>query len=313
MTKKILITGILGHIGSYLLRNHFLADEIVGVDDLSAERYCSLFKPNRKFHFIQDRFQNLQRGFLSHFDVVIHLAGKVNATESIHNRALYLKENAADAIAFWNECREAGVPLFIFPSTTSIYGKGEKEMWEDDDQFVNPQSAYADAKWQFEQHVRETRLKWWDRTNTTIVRLATIFGVSPGMRFHTAINKLTYQAAFDQPLTVWKENIDFHRPYLGLADFGAALEQIVSNENLWNQTFNIVSENKVMRDILEYIKEGASLWNKNVQINLTDCPLLNQNTYFVPNEKFEKASGMKFVGSVQRGINQTLEFLLGRV
>ena len=37
-----------------------------------------------------------------------------------------------------------------------------------------------------------------------ILRFGTIYGVSSGMRFHTAVNKFCYQAAFNKPLTVWK-------------------------------------------------------------------------------------------------------------
>ena len=45
---KIVITGALGHIGSRLIREipiQFPEAEIVMLDDLSTQRYCSLFHP----------------------------------------------------------------------------------------------------------------------------------------------------------------------------------------------------------------------------------------------------------------------------
>jgi UDP-glucose 4-epimerase len=56
--KKILITGALGHIGSRFI--HALRpgayDEVVLLDDLSTQRYCSLFNLPRgiPFRFIED-------------------------------------------------------------------------------------------------------------------------------------------------------------------------------------------------------------------------------------------------------------------
>ena len=59
-----------------------------------------------------------------------------------------------------------------------------------------------------------------------ILRLGTIFGVSKGMRFHTAVNKFCYQAAFKKPLTIWKTAYDQKRPYLDLQDACAVVEFI---------------------------------------------------------------------------------------
>ena len=48
---NILITGGLGHIGSHLIRRLPPDMDIVVVDDLSSQRYCSLFNLNRKIKF----------------------------------------------------------------------------------------------------------------------------------------------------------------------------------------------------------------------------------------------------------------------
>ena len=56
---KILITGGLGHIGSYLLENinkFKLVKKIYIIDNLATNRYCSLFnipKTNKKIYFNQ--------------------------------------------------------------------------------------------------------------------------------------------------------------------------------------------------------------------------------------------------------------------
>ena len=51
-----------------------------------------------------------------------------------------------------------------------------------------------------------------------ILRLGTIFGVSRGIRFHTAVNKFCLQSATNKPLTIWKTAMYQKRPYLDIND-----------------------------------------------------------------------------------------------
>ena len=41
--------------------------------------------------------------------------------------------------------------------------------------------------------------------NYCIMRFGTIFGMSDGMRFHTAINKFCYQAVLNKKITIWRK------------------------------------------------------------------------------------------------------------
>ena len=61
-----------------------------------------------------------------------------------------------------------------------------------------------------------------------ILRFGTIFGISPGMRFHTAVNKFCFQASIGEPLTVWRTAYDQMRPYLYLNDAMKAFRLIIN-------------------------------------------------------------------------------------
>ena len=76
---KTLVTGGLGHIGSYVIRTPFAAGGICVVDDLSTNRYCSLMGLPYPIDFINDGFENLSEEFLEQFDVVLHLAAVTDA------------------------------------------------------------------------------------------------------------------------------------------------------------------------------------------------------------------------------------------
>ena len=97
---KILITGGLGHIGSYLLKNinkiKFIK-KIYIIDNLSTNRYCSLFnipKTNKKIYFYQkdlsiiDALKNFKK-----VDVVINLASLTDAEGSLKIKNYIYKNN----------------------------------------------------------------------------------------------------------------------------------------------------------------------------------------------------------------------------
>ena len=87
---KILITGGLGHIGSYILENVNKLKKVKHIyiiDDLSTSRYCSIFnlpKTSKKIYFIQKdlSIKNALKKF-KRVDVVINLASLTDAAGSV--------------------------------------------------------------------------------------------------------------------------------------------------------------------------------------------------------------------------------------
>ncbi len=169
---------------------------------------------------------------------------------------------------------------------------------ENNEDFLNPQSPYAKSKIEVEKYLSTKSL------NYVVLRLGTIFGVSRGMRFHTAINKFCYQAAFKQPLTIWKENYEQKRPYLGLDDFIIAFNIISKNKNYWNQIYNVLTENYTTKEIVEIIKSIAN----DIKINFVDTPLLNQYNYEVSQNKIIQL-GYKPTNDLKNEMVKTLKLL----
>ncbi len=75
-----------------------------------------------------------------------------------------------------------------------------------DDEDIKPQTPYALTKLKEEKLVQE----YFDKglVNTRTLRLGSICGISPGMRFHAAISKFCFQASIGIPITVWKTALD---------------------------------------------------------------------------------------------------------
>jgi nucleoside-diphosphate-sugar epimerase len=278
---KVMITGGLGHIGSCLIERIPESFDIIIVDNLLTQRFCSLFNRKRKIVFLDEDIENIKVSHLADVDVVIHLAAITNSVESFKNKEEMEVVNIIKTEKFINTCKNACIPRLIFPSSASVYGVDSDYVYEDDNSFINPQSPYAEAKIKVENTIKRSL---GNDTKFVILRFGTIFGISQGMRFHTAINKFCYQAAMNKPLTVWRQNYNHIRPYLGINDaINSMIFFIESCDSTWNETYNVLTSNYSLHDIIEMI---MSIDNS-VSIDLIDSPLVNQHSYRVSDKKIK--------------------------
>lgn len=306
---KILITGALGHIGSKLIHTIEFRkfQEVRLIDDLSTQRFCSLFNlPERvKFTFFEEDIcsVNLDRYFKG-VDIVIHLAAITDAASSFN------KAKQVERVNFYGTKRVAEACIrnknrLIFPSTTSVYGSQQKVVDESLPlSELEPQSPYAASKLKAEQLLIQLGKK--DKLKFVICRLGTIFGNSIGMRFHTAVNKFVWQACVGRPITIWRTAMNQKRPYLALTDAVRALLFIIERRLFNNQIYNIVSVNSTVKEVVSIIKELIP----DIKIKYVDSRIMNQLTYTVSNDKFKKL-GFKFRGSLQDGVIDTIKILNG--
>jgi nucleoside-diphosphate-sugar epimerase len=296
--RKIVITGGLGHIGSKLIHSFGKDDWVVVVDNMLTQRYCSLFNRSEKFDFLEKSVDQLDHMDLRGTDIIIHLAAVTDAANSINNANLVEQINLEQTKTLVeNVAHSCPRALFIYPSTTSVYGKNEKVISEDTKDAINPQSPYASSKYAAEEYIRQN-LK-----NYAIFRFGTIFGTSPGMRFHTAVNKFCYQAANGLPVTVWEQNYHMKRPYLGINDAVRLIKFAANRRALDNRTLNAATGNYELSFIIDIIKTFVP----NLKIDFIQTPLLNQYSYIVDTSKISEVFWFK--DSIAQGIQETLELL----
>lgn len=302
---KIVVTGALGHIGSALIRElpkSFSNPQIILIDDLSTQRYCSLFNlpTNAQYRFVEGKVQSLELSpLLDGVDVVIHLAATTDAAGTADKPELIYQNNFESTRLLAEACKRHDVPL-VFPSSTSIYGSQNTLVDENCEQLL-PQSPYAECKIKEETFLKE-QFKMGLRGS--ICRLGTIYGTSPGMRFHTAVNKFCWQAMMQQPITVWETAIDQKRPYLALEDAVKAMEWVIQHALYEGDIYNIVTGNHTVRDVLNVIKNQTP----KIDIKYVQHQIMNQLSYEVSSEKFQK-TGFTFNGSLPQGIAETTRIL----
>ena len=304
--KNILITGGLGHIGSKLIRVLLKKKYFVPcIDNLSTQRIVSLkgVLANKNFSFIEndvandkktlEKIVNLRENF-----ALIHLAAITNAEASLENPSNIFNNNLAATRNVSEISSKYNIKL-IFPSSTSVYGSAEKEVYEDQPSFLNPQSPYAECKIQEENLLLEK-----DSLDVNILRFGTIFGTSPGMRFHTAVNKFCWQAALRKPITVWETAMNQYRPYLDLEDACESFLFLIDNQFSSKNVFNVLTSNYTVKEILKVIERYV----KKLDVEYVETKIMNQLSYKVLNNKIINL-GFKFKGDIDKGIKDTLDWL----
>jgi UDP-glucose 4-epimerase len=304
---KIVVTGALGHIGSALIRmmpDRFPGAEMVMIDNMATLRYPSLFDlPARgQYCFVEaDVRETDLRPLLQGAHTVVHLAATTDAEGSARNRTATEANNYNATAKVAEACAETGARL-IHLSSTSVYGTQAETVSEDcPAEDLKPQSPYAESKLKEEkllQSLRNSRLK------AVICRFGTIFGPSPGMRFHTAVNKFCWQAVMRQPLTIWRTAYDQKRPYLDLRDAICAIAHIIERDLFDGRVYNVLTLNATVRDLVEAIAKLLP----DLKLSFVDSPIMNQLSYEVSAQRFIDG-GFTFTGDLRRGIGDTVALL----
>ena len=298
---KIVVTGALGHIGSRLIRE-LPGHDLVLLDDLSTQRFPSLFdlpaSARYEFHEVDIRSVALEP-FFDGADAVIHLAALTDAASSFGRAEVVEEVNFGATVRVAEACAATGAPL-VFLSTTSVYGTQNEVVDEDcAESELQPQSPYAVSKLRAEQALAQM-----PALRFVACRFGTIFGVSPGMRFHTAVNKFVWQACQGIPITVWSSALDQRRPYLDLSDGVAAIAFILERNLFDRRVYNVLTLNATVREIVDAIREQVP----DLEVKLVDSPIMNQLSYNVSDARF-RSLGFDVRGDLRQGIAETVALL----
>lgn len=161
---RILVTGGCGYIGkNVVLKLHELGHNIIIVDDLTnapmGPQWREFLRKN-KTH-TQDQIGTIDlipMGFeqLPGLDglgvqCVVHLAAHKSVVHSKNDPDVYWQNNVINTIKLVRAARAAGVELFVYSSTASVYGEKNTPVVEGDP--TNPMSTYGHTKLAAEEYL----------------------------------------------------------------------------------------------------------------------------------------------------------------
>ena len=294
---KILITGGAGYLGS-TLTEHLLKEgyEVTVFDNLMYKQLSLLHlfkKPG--FKFIKGDVRNTEqlRVLVEGHDVIIPLAAIVGMPACKENPQMAIDVNYYHVRKIADFLRDD--QQLIIPNTNSQYGSSSDIITEDSP--FKPLSLYAETKCDAEKYVLE-------RGNGVVLRLATVFGVSPRMRQDLLVNDFVYKSVTDGYLVLFEAH--FKRNYIHVQDIAQTFEFMIRNYNRCKgQVYNVglSTANLSKLELAETIKKYVP----NLVIKQDDFKEdFDKRNYIVSNEKIEKLGWTPFY-NLDYGVQQLIE------
>jgi nucleoside-diphosphate-sugar epimerase len=196
----------------------------------------------------------LRRRALEGIEEVVHLAAIVGDPACARDPELAEGVNVEGTTALVLDARAAGVRRFVFASTCSNYGRlADPTVPIDEDGELSPVSLYARQKVAIERALLNGGQA---PLQVTCVRLATLYGVAPRMRFDLTVNEFTRDLWAGRRLEVFGEQ--FWRPYVHVRDAGRAIRMVLEapGELVAGKVFNVgrSGENYRKLDLVELIR-----------------------------------------------------------
>ncbi|MHA1377742.1 MAG: SDR family oxidoreductase [Candidatus Helarchaeota archaeon] len=302
---KVLVTGNLGYIGSVLTK--YLMErkiEVVGLDNGFFKDFS--YVPRKKVgkQIIKD-IRKIQKDDINGMDAIIHLAAISNDPIGELNPKITYDVNHKASIKLAKIAKNIGIERFIFSSSCSVYGsyKGGDFLTEDSE--LGPITAYAKSK-----VLAEKDLSKLTDTNFApiILRNATVYGVSPRMRFDLVVNNMTGHL-FTKGYIEMKSNGKPWRPNVHIKDVCEAFYKclITPINEIKNQILNVGanSENyrvKEIADIIASVKKGA-------KVNCLNLNPKDARSYRVDFSKISNILNYKTKMTVKDGASEVFQSL----
>jgi len=220
---KIFVTGGAGFIGSALVKSLLENNYDVTIFDNfsnSSEKKISHLK-EKKSIIVQGDITNYQElsGALNDFDIVIHLAAKINVQESIQNPEGTRNVNVDGTVNLLRACVENKVQNVIVASSAAVFGI-PKELPLSENSSTSPISPYAKSKLAMEQYIRKFSNK--HGVNCLTLRFFNVYGSGQSVPYAGVITKFMKNITQNKPLVIFGDG-SFTRDFLHIDD---ALEAI---------------------------------------------------------------------------------------
>jgi nucleoside-diphosphate-sugar epimerase len=306
MPLHVAITGGAGYLGSILSERLLSAGyEVTVVDALLYER-GTLFhlcaRPGFDFVHGDARDERVMASVARRADVLIPLAAVVGAPACDRDPWLAQTVNF-EAVRLLNRLRSPS-QLVVYPTTNSGYGTKSGEAHCTEETPLEPISLYGVTKVQAETELLNS-------PNAITLRLATVFGASPRMRWDLLVNHFVYAALTDGYIVIFEK--DFKRNYVHIRDVADCFAHCIERaQEMIGRPFNVgldaanLSKEELALKVREHVPGFYLHFSE-----LRSDP--DKRNYIVSNQRLREA-GFEARRSLDDGIRELLKAqrLMGR-
>jgi UDP-glucose 4-epimerase len=251
MSKKFLITGGAGFIGSHLAERLLQLDHTVTVlDDLStgrSENIQRLLKQSQ-FQVVEDSVENAATVgvLMSQCDAVFHLASAVGVKLIVDEPVRTIQTTIHGTEVILKAAHRYRRPVLI-TSSSEVYGKGSRVPFSEDDDVVMGATRFARWCYAYSKGIDEFLALAYHRQfglPTVIVRLFNTVGPRQVGMYGMVLPRFVEAALANRPLQVYGDGKQT-RCFCHVADVVDALAKLIEAPRAVGEVFNLGSDQEV--------------------------------------------------------------------
>ena len=328
MTRKVLITGAAGFIGSKLAEHlSKLGYEVVA---------CDIFNFRNQFFDVGDlhhlALQRLRSDRIAHFlkkndieyqsidisdhasvsklfqkiepDVVVHLAAQAGVRHSVKSPMDFVKSNLNGFANVLDACNMHGIKQFLYASSSSVYGARTEAPFKETDRCDTPESFYAATKIANEQMAKAYFAQY--QTPSLGLRFFTVYG--PWGRLDMAPFIFAQKMRKQQAIQLFGSGL-LQRDFTFVGDTVFAIGRLI--ERGINQTYadvvNVGHSNPVQ--VTEFVQTLAKVLKLEPVIELLPMQVSDVPLTCASEEKLRQLIGDWPHTSLEDGLLEMVEWL----
>jgi UDP-glucuronate 4-epimerase len=273
-TRRVLITGAAGFIGSHLTER-LLAEKLPGTDwhvtgvdnfdpwyDPALKRVNISGWPADRFKLIEADICDLpalRTHLVDEYDVIVHLAAKAGVRPSIDAPEAYEEVNVRGTRNVLDLAKERGVGQVVFASSSSVYGVNSDVPWREDESALRPISPYASTKASGElmghvySHLYGIRFM--------AMRFFNVYG--PRQRPDSAVHKFARLILDGEPVPIFGDGTS-RRDYIYVGDVAAGVRAAMDYSETAFEAINLGSSRDI--SVMEMIRGLEQVLGKTARI-----------------------------------------------
>jgi UDP-glucuronate 4-epimerase len=298
--QRFLVTGGVGFIGHHLTRALLERGAAVRIlDDFSDAPYPTRLKRRHAAALVEaygDRLEIVE-GCVTHRETanrlaadtagVLHLAGLAGVRPSFADPARYAEVNVEGTAVQLEAAQRAGTPLFVFASSSSVYGNSTPLPAVEDAPATTPESPYAASK-RGAELVVTSLLRKTPAMRCPILRFFTVYG--PWQRPEMAITTFLRKVRAGEPITLFGDG-SMRRDFTHVDDIVRGVLAAVDRAPVGPRTYNLGSGAPItLADLVVAIGKVA---RREVRVERASVPLGDVDATFADTSRAAEELGWR--------------------